>query len=106
MADMEEVPGKPASRLGMRHLQAALLFVGLAANTIHQLNVGFAMVAMTNGTSSTTETTTTTTSSDDGDTPVALQLVGDGEGVRPVQLLLGLCSGPVPRRLSVQAFRL
>ncbi|KAH8241955.1 hypothetical protein KR038_004711 [Drosophila bunnanda] len=68
MADMEEVPGKAASRLGMRHLQAALLFVGLAANTILQLNVGVAVVAMTNDTSSTT-TKTTTTTSDDGDTP-------------------------------------
>ncbi|XP_020798473.1 uncharacterized protein LOC110176459 isoform X2 [Drosophila serrata] len=102
MADMEEVPGKAASRLGMRHLQAALLFVGLAANTILQLNVGVAVVAMTNDTSSTT-TTTTTTSSEDGDTPVALQLDGSGEVLHPVQLLLGLCSGPVSRWISLQA---
>lgn len=63
---MEEVPGKASlGRLGMRHLQAALLFIGLAANTILQLNVGVAVVAMTNGTSS-----TTTTTREDGDTPV------------------------------------
>lgn len=36
----------------MRHLQAVLLFIGLAANTILQLNVGVAVVAMTNATTS------------------------------------------------------
>ncbi|KAH8267285.1 hypothetical protein KR018_002234, partial [Drosophila ironensis] len=49
--------------LGMRHLQAGLLFIGLAANTILQLNVGVAVVAMTNGSSSTSKPL-------DGDTPV------------------------------------
>ncbi|XP_017141077.1 putative inorganic phosphate cotransporter [Drosophila miranda] len=44
--DLEKVP-----RLGLRHLQAALLFIGLAANTILQLNVGVTVVAMTNATS-------------------------------------------------------
>ncbi|XP_016968764.1 uncharacterized protein LOC108036895 isoform X3 [Drosophila biarmipes] len=94
MADTEEVP-KKVPRLGMRHLQAGLLFYGLAANTVLQLNVSVAVVAMTNGTSSI-----------DSDPPVALQLVGGKEVVHPVQLLLGLCSGPIPRGLSLQALRL
>lgn len=38
-------------RLGLRHLQALLLFLGLVVNTILQLNVGVAVVAMTNVTS-------------------------------------------------------
>ncbi|ALC46579.1 CG2003 [Drosophila busckii] len=40
--ELEKVP-----RLGLRHLQALLLFLGLAVNTILQLNVGVAVVAMT-----------------------------------------------------------
>ncbi|XP_015037421.2 uncharacterized protein [Drosophila pseudoobscura] len=87
--DLEKVP-----RLGLRHLQAALLFIGLAANTILQLNVGVTVVAMTNATSI------------NEDTPVALQLDGVREVLHPVQLLLGLHAGPVPRRLPVQAVRL
>ncbi|XP_022227266.2 uncharacterized protein LOC111077338 isoform X2 [Drosophila obscura] len=88
-ADLEKVP-----RLGWRHLQAALLFIGLAANTILQLNVGVTVVAMTNATSI------------NEDTPVVLQLDGVGEVLHPVQLLLGLHAGSVPRRLPVQALRL
>lgn len=38
-------------RLGLRHLQALLLFLGLVVNTILQFNVGVAVVAMTNATS-------------------------------------------------------
>ncbi|XP_030370203.1 putative inorganic phosphate cotransporter [Scaptodrosophila lebanonensis] len=38
--------------LGQRHLQASLLFIGLAVNTILQYNVGVAVVAMTNSTPS------------------------------------------------------
>ncbi|XP_017007708.1 uncharacterized protein [Drosophila takahashii] len=91
MADVEEVPEK-VPRLGLRHLQAGLLFYGLAANTVLQLNVGVAVVAMTNG-----------TASNDSDPPVALRLDGGEEVVHPVELLLGLRSGPIPRRLSVQA---
>jgi len=99
-------------RLGLRHLQAGLLFYGLAANTVLQLNVSVAVVAMTN------ETT-----SNNSDPPVgkrkasakhpahlfphppilALQLVGGEEVVHPVELLLGLRSGPIPSWLSVQA---
>ncbi|XP_037729681.1 uncharacterized protein LOC119560340 isoform X3 [Drosophila subpulchrella] len=94
MADLEEVPEK-VPRLGLRHLQAGLLFYGLAANTVLQLNVSVAVVAMTNG-----------TSSNDSDPPVALQLVGGKEVVHPVELLLGLRSGPIPCGLSVQALRL
>ncbi|XP_039495216.1 putative inorganic phosphate cotransporter isoform X1 [Drosophila santomea] len=51
MDDMEEIP-KKVPRLGLRHLQAGLLFYGLAANTVLQLNVSVAVVAMTNGTTS------------------------------------------------------
>ncbi|EDV91491.1 putative inorganic phosphate cotransporter [Drosophila grimshawi] len=43
---LEKVP-----RLGLRHLQALLLFLGLVVNTILQFNVGVAVVAMTNATS-------------------------------------------------------
>ncbi|KPU79168.1 uncharacterized protein Dana_GF26879 [Drosophila ananassae] len=48
--DAIEDSRKAVPRLGMRHLQAVLLFIGLAANTILQLNVGVAVVAMTNTT--------------------------------------------------------
>ncbi|XP_017873266.1 PREDICTED: putative inorganic phosphate cotransporter [Drosophila arizonae] len=44
--DLEKVP-----RLGLRHLQALLLFLGLVVNTTLQFNVGVAVVAMTNATS-------------------------------------------------------
>ncbi|KAH8384067.1 hypothetical protein KR009_012001, partial [Drosophila setifemur] len=44
-------------RLGLRHLQAGLLFIGLAANMILQLNVSVAVVAMTNGTTSSDDDT-------------------------------------------------
>ncbi|XP_017100066.2 putative inorganic phosphate cotransporter isoform X1 [Drosophila bipectinata] len=43
---------KGVPRLGLRHVQAVLLFIGLCANTILQLNVGVAVVAMTNTTTS------------------------------------------------------
>ncbi|XP_064550843.1 vesicular glutamate transporter 1 [Drosophila montana] len=44
--ELEKVP-----RLGLRHLQALLLFLGLVVNTTLQFNVGVAVVAMTNATS-------------------------------------------------------
>ncbi|XP_039232598.1 uncharacterized protein LOC6539061 isoform X2 [Drosophila yakuba] len=91
MDDMEEIP-KKVPRLGLRHLQAGLLFYGLAANTVLQLNVSVAVVAMTNG-----------TTLNNSDPPVALQVVGGEEVVHPVELLLGLRSGPIPSWLSVQA---
>jgi len=101
-------------RLGLRHLQAGLLFYGLAANTVLQLNVSVAVVAMTNGTSSNDSDPPVGKRKGSNKTkltrfptnPLALQLVGGKEIVHPVELLLGLRSGPIPRGLSVQALRL
>ncbi|XP_060650832.1 putative inorganic phosphate cotransporter [Drosophila nasuta] len=50
-ADMDVKP-EQVPRLGLRHLQALLLFLGLVVTTILQFNVGVAVVAMTNATSS------------------------------------------------------
>ncbi|KAM8703429.1 hypothetical protein ACLKA7_008104 [Drosophila subpalustris] len=48
--ETEPVP-EQVPRLGLRHLQALLLFLGLVVTTILQFNVGVAVVAMTNATS-------------------------------------------------------
>ncbi|XP_068152936.1 putative inorganic phosphate cotransporter [Drosophila tropicalis] len=51
-----DVEAEKVPRIGLRHLQALLLFIGLVVNTILQFNVGVAVVAMTKATSTNVET--------------------------------------------------